>query len=152
LGDNQPGASVVLPSELLARGIFSEKYARKAKRHRGPGDEHGSMPRRVFLERPGHRKISVDRIDLMTPKTAVALGKARADERPSARFFGWAVILVEDARKHDREVFCTPIANSNPYHADIVLPSDVVKNRDKQRSHAQELADASCWKCRPDSQ
>lgn len=133
----------VPPEEILGRGVFSRQDARKAQR--------GVIPRNVFLERQGVATLSVDRLDLMESRKAVALGEERAPSRgPNARFLGWAAILAEDAAKDGRRVFATPIPGSNPYHADIQLPTDVAGNRRKQRVAAQKMADDACWQCRPD--
>ena len=65
-------------------------------------------------------------------------------------FYGWAVITAEYAENNGRRVVATPLPD-NLYHADIVLPDSTAENRDEQVRHAQELADASLWRERPDS-
>ena len=65
-------------------------------------------------------------------------------------FYGWAVIAAEYAGSDGRQVVATPQPD-NPYHTDIILPDSTAEDRDEQIRHAQELADASRWRERPDS-
>lgn len=53
-------------------------------------------------------------------------------------------------RENGREAVASPIAD-NPHHADIVLPQVAAEDREEQKRHAQDLADASIWRERPDS-
>ena len=52
------------------------------------------------------------------------------------------------AAANQRQVLASPQLD-NP-HADIVLPDAAVEDRDEQKRHAQELADASVWRGRDD--
>ena len=63
----------------------------------------------------------------------------------SATFYGWAVVIEERARVNERGTVASPKAD-NPFHADIVLPVSAAEDREEQKRHAQELADASNWK------
>ena len=112
------------------------------------------MPRRVFLERWGEVEISVDRLNFAEPEEMAALGDSVAASRSSVNrkvtFYGWLVIAAEDAESNGRQVVYTPQPD-NPYHTDIILPDSTAEDRDEQISHAQELADASRWRERPDS-
>lgn len=131
--------------ETLGRGVFSSKQARQAK--------NGIVPRRVFLERHGEVSISVDRLDFAELEEMAALGDKVAVGRSVGRkvtFYGWAVIAAEDAGSSERQVVVTPQPD-NPYHTDIILPDSTAEDRDEQIRHAQELADASRWRERPDS-
>ena len=65
-------------------------------------------------------------------------------------FYGWAVVTTEEASSNQRQVIASPLP-TNPYHADIVLPSLAAEDREEQKRHAQELADASRWRDRPNS-
>ena len=65
-------------------------------------------------------------------------------------FYGWAVIDAETAASNGRQVTASPQLD-NPYHADIVLPDAAVEDREEQKRHAQELADASIWRNRDDN-
>ncbi len=130
--------------ETLGRGVFSSKQARQAK--------NGAVPRRVFLERHGEVSISVDRLDFAEPEEMATLGDKVAVGRSVDRtvsFYGWAVIVAEDAGSSERRVVYTPQPD-NPYHTDIILPDSAAEDRDEQTRHAQELADASRWRERPD--
>ena len=135
----------ISPNETLGRGVFSSKQVRQAK--------NGTMPRRVFLEGWGKVTLSVDRLDFAEPEEMAALGDKVAVGRSVNRtvtFYGWAVIDAEDAGSSERRVVYTPRPD-NPYHTDIILPDSAAEDRDEQISHAQELADASLWRERPNS-
>lgn len=112
------------------------------------------MPLRAFLEQWGKVKLSVDRLDFAEPEEMAALGDSVAASRSSVdrkvTFYGWAVITAEDAGSSERQVVYTPQPD-NPYHTDIILPDSVAEDPDEQVRHAQELADASRWRERPNS-
>ena len=129
-------------TEELGRGIFSSRTARRAPRR---------IPHHVFLERHGETDISVDRLSIAPQDEAIEI----ADDVGNARnreFYGWAVVVAEDAAENGRRVVASPIMNQNPYHADIVLPSIASEDREEQKRHAQELADISRWHSRTQSQ
>lgn len=131
--------------EALGRGVFSKGQARRAK--------NGIVPRHAFLEACGKVELSVDRLDFAEPEEMAELGDKVAVGRSVDRtvtFYGWAVIAAEDAESNGRQVVYTP-QPGNPYHTDIILPDSTAEDRDEQISHAQELADASLWRERPDS-
>lgn len=74
-----------------------------------------------------------------------------ADRMATARyrtFYGWAVVTARNASTNGRQVIASPLLD-NPYHADIILPDAAVEDREEQKCHAQELADASTWRGRP---
>lgn len=77
----------------------------------------------------------------------MSIAETRAADR-GKDFHGWAVITVENAATSGRRVEATPQLD-NPYHADIILPDAVIEDREEQKRHAQELADASIWRERP---
>lgn len=126
--------------EELGRGVFSRRRARRAQRSRVPAD--------VFLEKEGEPKISVDRLSLAPMDKAVEIAEDVASNRPNATFCGWAFLTASSARENEREAVASPKEN-NPYHADIVLPQAAVEDREEQKRHALELADASSWRERP---
>lgn len=134
----------IAPEEELARGIFSKKHAQRAQRTR--------VPLHVFLVQEGNVEISVDRLTFaaLDNKATVI-----ADEIAAARnatFYGWAVVTADRAGNNGRRVIASPRPErGNPYHADIVLPELAGEDREEQKRHAQELADASRWRERPDT-
>lgn len=130
----------IAPDECLGRGVFSSRDRNRSRR--------GTVPYHVFLERPGNVEISVDRVDLAssTESTKIADGVATAR---NATFHGWAVIAARQACANGRQTVATPQLD-NPYHADIVLPASTAGDRERQKRHAHELADASKWRERPD--
>ena len=128
--------------EKLGRGVFSSRHAERAKRSRAP--------HHIFLERPGITDISVDRLSVAPTDEAVAIAEAAAIAR-DASFYGWASVSADKAGRNARRVTASPLS-SNPYHADIVLPGATAEDREEQKRHAQELADASHWRARPDFQ
>ena len=125
--------------ENLARGIFSKSIAKRAPR---------KIPKTVFLEKRGKKNISVDRIDVASSiDILVDLSDEIAKNRQGP-FCGWAVITAENASDNEREVLASPLQD-NPYHADIILPDAAVKEREEQKTHAQQLADKATWRERP---
>ena len=120
--------------EELGRGIYSSRHARRCRQNR--------IPVKVFLERLGKVKVSVDRLTIAPPSEVIDIAKVRAADR-DGNFHGWAIATVEALRSNNRTVVASPIADVNPYHADIVLPSYVADDREEQTRHAQELADLS---------
>lgn len=81
----------------------------------------GRAPVNVFLEKKGKTEISVDRLDYAPGSVAVEIGDKAAKLR-NASFYEWAVVLAETASS----------------------------NREEQKRHAQELADSSVWRTRPE--
>ena len=135
----------ISPREILGRGVFSSNDARKARLRR-------KVTFRIFLESAGTLEISVDRLDLVDNEEAIEIGDNVAANRTcmsnrNVRFYGWAVVSSEDALRNGRLVNASPL-ESNPYHADIILPELAREMRDEQVRHAQELADASRWRDR----
>ena len=126
----------IAPAEELGRGISSRRNARRAERSKIPYHE--------FLPREGVTEISVDRLSVGSLKESTAIADAR-----NPQFFGWAVVIAEDAGRSGRKVAATPL-EGNPRHADIILPASAAKDRDEQRCHAQELRDLSTWRPRED--
>jgi len=126
-------SATISPCENLGRGVFSSRNAKSAKR--------GRVPFRVFLERLGNPQISVDRLDLAPLKQLTKNGDTVAAGR-NTKFYGWAVVAVQQAESNGRRVNPSPLPN-NPYHADIVLPASAVENLDELKIHAQN------WRMRP---
>lgn len=128
----------VTPDERLGRGVFSGRQAQRAIRR---------IPFHVFLEREGSASISVDRLDAAPVNQSIAIAN-RVGALRGRPFYGWAVVRTHHAARSGRQVVSSPLAD-NPYHADIVLPAKAVEDRDEQKRHAQELADAARWQARP---
>ena len=128
-------------SEDLGRGVYSEKYARRAR--------NGTVPHRVFLERLGAPSISVDRMSRAPKAQLAAVSEERGRGRtPPQRFRGWAVVKAGDARMNGRTVEATPLPG-NPHHADIYLNLPWGLSEDErslvQKEHANELATLALW-------
>ena len=123
--------------EELGRGVYSSKQARRCRNNR--------IPVKVFLERTGRVKISVDRLTVAPYDEVAAIARERSEDR-DGNFYGWAVVNVEDATSSNRTVVSSPIEDVNPYHADIVLPPNAATDPEEQTRHAQELADSSYWR------
>ena len=130
----------IAPEEDLGRDVFSSNQAKRAGR--------GRVAFNVFLEREGEPRLSVDRLDLASPGKAVEIADGVAAGR-GRTFYGWAVVDAHTAALNGRQVIASPQLD-NPYHADIVLPDPAVEDREEQKRHAQELADASIWRDRDD--
>lgn len=129
-------SSVIAPEEELGRGVFSRRSADRARRSR--------VPFNVFLEKPTRTDLSVDRLSVAPSNQAVAIAR-KVGEARGATFYGWAVVPVTHAEGNERHVRAAPIVG-NPYHANICLPETVAADREEQKRHAQELADASRWR------
>ena len=130
----------IAPGESLGRGVFSRSQARRAER--------GRVLLNAFLEAEGEAEISVDRLDMAPPMEAKEIGDRVAAGR-GKQFYGWAVVALEAAAANGRRARASRLLD-NPYNADIVLPDAAVEDRDEQKRHAQELADASAWRGRDD--
>lgn len=129
------------PDEELGRSVFSSKQANRASR--------STVPHHVFLTKEGETWISVDRLSVAPQSEALALAQAAGRDRDRT-FYGWAEVNATAVRRSGRNVVATPVHGTNPYHADIVLPDAASADREEQTRHAQELADASRWRPRPD--
>ena len=95
----------------------------------------------------------MDRLTVAPEDKAVAIAEETAAARNMAvahniKFHGWAIVTAENARTSGRQVAATPQLH-NPYHADIILPDLAAEDREEQKRHAQELADASTWREHP---
>ena len=126
--------------EELGRAIFSSSQSRRAAK---------KVPFHVFLEEPGERKISVDRLTLAPSAEAVAnAGRVAAKRNPPRNFYGWAVVTTDPIRAAGFVVKDSPLTD-NRYHADIILPRDAADNVDAQREYAIKLAGMSKWRPYP---
>ena len=137
---NSPGP--VSDWEELGRRVFSRSEARKAA--------DGRIQPKIFLERLGNRKLSVDR--LTPPETAGIAAvvedarKAAANrQQPPNTFCGWAVVTAEAVIRVGCEVKASPLPN-NRYHANILLPDSAMENEEAQRGYAVTLAGRATWK------
>lgn len=124
--------------ENLGRSVLSSGQAKRARRSR--------VPFHLFLEKEGETRLSVDRLDVVAPKEAIQIADRRAAIRHRT-FYGWAVVVVGEASANGRQVIASPLLE-NPYHADIILPDTAIEDREEQKRHAKELADASTWRGR----
>ena len=119
-------------STQLGRGVYSGSLAKRAKKR-------GKATLQSFLEKKNVLELSPEMLDdiishYYTPKAR--------DGKP---LLGFGIVSVRDAESEKRRVKRTPIIPDNPNHVDIVLPCDCIDCRDRQKRHAQKLADASRW-------
>ena len=143
----------VADSEPLARSVHQSSGFKKGK-----GGEEDKVRFRAFEppRDPGDpdktvREISVDRCPYVTECQAVALTWGRAPAR-GGKFYGWAIIVAEDARGCGTQVVSSPPDDqSNPAHSDIVLPEGDVGSVQDRNNRLAELATASCWEDAPAS-
>ncbi|MCI0561038.1 MAG: hypothetical protein MN733_21335, partial [Nitrososphaera sp.] len=99
--------------DLLGRGIFSERQAKRADR--------GKIVHNVFLEKEEVDSLSVDRLDHAPDRIMAEIGERIARRRGAGRgFYGWATLSVANASADGRSVRATPQLD-NIYHADIDL-------------------------------
>lgn len=135
IGPHKMPSGVAL-NEELGRSVLSSKDAKRARRSR--------VSKNAFLVEEGNIKISVDKLTSAEDNEIRTIAEERAAAREKT-FFGWAVVTAQDAENNDRRVTATPQL-TNPYHADIILPSAAAWEREEQKRHAQELADVSRWR------
>ncbi len=99
----------------------------------------------IFLEREDAASISVDRLDHAPIQELAEWSRERGRNRsPPRRFYGWAVLIAEDASRSGRTVLATPMPE-NPCHADILLNVSGDERRRQQKQHANELAAHAKW-------
>lgn len=130
----------IAPDEGLGRSVFSSREARRAARNRAGLNS--------FMEKVGELQISIDRLSVAPMDEAIAIAAKRGVAR-NRTFYGWALVMVHQACGSGRQVAASPQPD-NPYHGDIILPDEAKEDKDIQVSHAQALADVSCWFGRPD--
>ena len=123
---------IIKDEDILGRAVFSNKRAKKAS--------EGKIRDSIFLEKLG-KPLSVDRFGLCSEETLTHIQNKNAESRKKP-FYGWASVEARRARENNRRVKATPI-KLNPYHADIILPEGI--DREKQKAHARELASNSAW-------
>ena len=129
-----------------------------------PGDRRGYwrrirqnpdlIPRDVFKPTlksrtaAGNFCVSTDRLDAAeSPGESAAIADREADEAGEI-FYGWAAVSAEAAGRDGRRV-CPSPTDSNPFHADIVLPEGPRGEKDTRRRHALALAENALWRPRP---
>lgn len=138
---------VVANSELVVHSVHQSSGFKKGKE--GEEDKvtfRAFDPRRDPNDRNKRvREISVDRCQYLTESQAVALAWVRAPAR-GGKFYGWAIISAGDARRCETHVLSSPPADqSNPAHADIVLPPGDIDDDPGRNLRLTELAAASWW-------
>ena len=120
--------------EALGRSVHSSKSAKRAGR--------GNIQFSLF-EKRGDRRLSVDRLSLMSDHEALAIATERGTSR-GQNFYGWAVVSASDAESGGRVVEATP-NDTNQFHADIVLPEQAIHDRGVAIWHAKQLAKTAKW-------
>ena len=139
---------MVVPADIsgkenLGRIVVSKGQAKYARRH-------NRNQINAFLEKEGKKAISVDRLDVAPSQDVLVANGEKVAAARKRTFYGWAVIIAKKAEANMRKVVSSP-QKDNPYHADIILPDLAAKDREEQKGHAQELADNSTWRERPQS-
>lgn len=131
----------LIPSDLLGRGVFSEKRARKAS-------TRGIIAHNEFLESKDRDNLSVDRLGFAPDLEMAEIADRNAAGRKQT-FFGWAVVTVQRASEMARRVRPMPLLD-NRFHAEIVLnlPTDA-ERRDVAKQHALNLAMHAEYRPRP---
>lgn len=105
--------SYVEGKELLGRELFSSKVFNKTK---------GTIRINAFQPKSTSVPISVNRLSLVPIKSFIALGRRHARKR-KLNFYGFAEVEARIVRRIYKEVMGSPTIE-NPFHADILLPSD----------------------------
>lgn len=130
----------IRPKEDLGRRIYSGTAARRAQEGRGFRHTH-------FMVQRGDTSVSVDRLITAALDVVAALARDASAVRDGP-FYGWASVKYQEASRNGRRAVASP-QDGNQYHGDIVLPDSAAGNREEQKRHAQELADASTWRQSP---
>ncbi len=127
-------SSEFAPDEKLGRRVSSSRYINRSKRN--------NVPARVFEHR-GTNELSVDRVydDNLTKVTSIAVAH---DVGRGRNFNGWVVVTQDMAARNGRSIKASP-REDNEFHADIVLPLEVVSDKEKRQQHASELATYARW-------
>lgn len=131
----------------MARAVYSKNHFRKQQEDQPAKVKFGAFlpekDKERQVEHPGARirDISVDRLSYLTLEEATELVKERIRV---GSFRGWAVIPAMQVPGNGRDVKATP-TETNPAHADIVLPTSTITNDDDRKEHLVELAERSCW-------
>lgn len=145
-----PAAGVpaaVADSEPLARSVHQSRGFRKGKVGEPDTVRFSAFepPRDPFDSDKTLPEISVERSRYLTECQAVALAWVRASAR-GGKFYGWAIIVADDARRLGTQVVASPLADySNPAHADVVLPVGDTASAQDRNIRLTQLAAASCW-------
>lgn len=130
--------------EDLGRRVSSNTSRRYAVRNR-------TIPWKEFLPKRDESQFSVDRLSIgrVVDVAEIAVrDRSAANEvnDESLEFYGWGVANSESVVENGRRVEATPVGfpseRSNPYHADVILPTS---DREFQKDHAKQLAAVSCW-------
>ena len=125
----------IVTSGTVGRAIFQSSDWRKIRR--------GNTPPAIFLNRQNVSPISVFILGAVPDKQLTTVGDSLAKKRGADRkFYGWAELPATDASKDGREIHATPQPD-NEWHADIVLPPVVEKDKRERERHLYELANMS---------
>ena len=122
------------PYEKLGRRVSSSRYINRSKRN--------NVPARMFEQR-NTNELSVDRVhdDNLPKATSIAVAH---DVGRGRNFYGWVVVPQDMAARNGRSIKASP-REDNEFHADIVLPLEVVSDKEKRQQHASELATYARW-------
>lgn len=96
-----------------------------------------------MFEQRGASELSVDRVydDNLSKVTNIAVAH---DVGRGRSFYGWVVVTQDEAARNGRSIKASP-QEDNDFHADIVLPIEVIANKDLRQQHATELATYARW-------
>ena len=99
--------------------------------------------RQECSSRGGTNELSVDRVydDNLPKVTNIAVAH---DVGRGRSFYGWVVVTQDMAARNGRSIKASP-REDNEFHADIVLPLEVVSDKEKRQQHASELATYARW-------
>ena len=127
-------SSEFAPDEKLGRRVSSSRYINRSKRN--------NVPARMFEQR-GTNELSVDRVydDNLPKVTNIAVAH---DVGRGRSFYGWVVVTQDVAARNGRSIKASP-QEDNEFHPDIVLPLEVVSDKEKRQQHASELATYARW-------
>ena len=123
----------IAPDEVMGRRINSSSTARKVR--------NGRVPVNIFLQ--SCINVSMDR--LIPGNIACASRVAESHLRSQGRsFYGWAAVSQDAVRSLRLGLVASPQCG-NQFHADIVLPCQVIRCKRSREKHAAALAAYSRW-------
>ena len=96
-----------------------------------------------MFEQRDTNELSVDRVydDNLSKITNIAVAHEVGRRR---NFYGWVAVTQDVAARNGRRIKASP-QEDNEFHADIVLPIEVVANKELRQQHALELATYARW-------
>ena len=137
----------VADEELVAHSVHQSRCFKKGKDGQEDTVRFSAFePRKDQTDKSKTvRDVSSDRCQYVTESRAAELAWQRAPAR-GGKFYGWAIISASNARALGTDVVSSPPPDqSNPAHADIMLPVTDTWNALDRNQRLTKLAAAASW-------